>query len=54
MSPRFAFAGEPAGSRKIRIGIVGGRFGASFYFHVHPNCIVDEVSDLRADRRAVL
>ena len=54
LSPRFAFAGEPAGSRKIRIGIVGGRFGASFYFHEHPNCIVEAVSDLRADRRAVL
>ena len=49
-SSRFAFAGEP-NNRKIRMGIVGGRFGASFYFHEHPNCIVEAVSDLRTDRR---
>lgn len=54
LSPRFVFAGGPVSDRKIRIGIVGGRFGASFYFHEHPNCIVEAVSDLRADRRAVL
>ena len=54
LSPRFAFAGEPLTNRKIRMGIVGGRFGASFYFHEHPNCIVEAVSDLRADRREIL
>ena len=54
LNPRFAFAGEPFSDRKIRIGIIGGRFGASFYFHEHPNCIVEAVSDLRADRRDVL
>ncbi|HRP55818.1 Gfo/Idh/MocA family oxidoreductase [Agriterribacter sp.] len=54
LSSRFAFADEPASDRKIRIGIVGGRFGAGFYFHEHPNCIVEAVSDLRADRREVL
>lgn len=54
LSPHFAFAGEPVSDRKIRIGIVGGRFGAGFYFHEHPNCIVEAVSDLRADRREVL
>jgi predicted dehydrogenase len=48
---RFAFAGIPTTDRKIRIGVVGGRFGASFYFHEHPNCIVEAVSDLRKDRR---
>ncbi len=37
--------------RKIRIGIVGGRFGASFYWHEHPDCEVAAVSDLRPDRR---
>lgn len=51
---RFAFAGEPQSSRKIRIGIVGGRFGLSFFFHQHPNCIVEAVSDLREDRRSKL
>ncbi|HRP33465.1 MAG TPA: Gfo/Idh/MocA family oxidoreductase, partial [Agriterribacter sp.] len=54
INPRFAFAGESVSDRKIRIGIVGGRFGAGFYFHEHPNCIVEAVSDLRADRREVL
>ncbi len=52
VSPRFAFAAGTTGSdRKIRIGIIGGRFGASFQFHEHPNCIVEAVSDLRVDRR---
>lgn len=41
-------------TRKIRIGIVGGRFGLNFQFHEHPNCIVDAVSDLRPERRAAL
>lgn len=37
--------------KKIRIGIVGGRFGATFQFHEHPNCIVEAVSDLIPERR---
>lgn len=49
LSPHFVFAGTPVSDRKIRIGIVGGRFGTSFYFHEHPNCIVEAVSDLRDD-----
>jgi predicted dehydrogenase len=40
--------------KKVRIGIVGGGFGSSFYFHEHPDCIVEAVSDLRPDRRARL
>lgn len=36
---------------EIRVGIIGGRFGATFQFHEHPNCIVEAVSDLREDRR---
>jgi len=40
--------------RKIRIGIVGGRFGASFQWHEHPDCVVEAVSDLRPERRAHL
>ncbi|MEZ4969704.1 MAG: Gfo/Idh/MocA family oxidoreductase [Flavobacteriaceae bacterium] len=51
IAPRFAFAGGGNYNRKVRIGIVGGRFGATFFFHEHPNCIVEAVSDLRADRR---
>jgi predicted dehydrogenase len=53
-TPHFALAGEPATDRKIRIGIIGGRFGATFQFHEHPNCVVAAVSDLRPERRAAL
>lgn len=51
VNPRFAFAGEPKTNRKIRIGIVGGGFGAGFNFHEHPNCTVEAVSDLLTYRR---
>jgi predicted dehydrogenase len=44
---------EPA-PRKIRIGVVGGRFGTSFQWHEHPNCIVEAVSDLRPERNKAL
>jgi predicted dehydrogenase len=54
VSPFFAFAGNPAADRKVRIGIVGGRFGLGFYFHEHPNCIVEAVSDLIPKRREAL
>lgn len=49
-----AFAAEPVTASRIRIGIVGGRFGATFQFHEHPDCIVEAVSDLRPERRAAL
>ena len=49
LRPRFAF--PRSASEKIRIGIVGGNFGRSFYFHEHPDCIVEAVSDLRPERR---
>lgn len=49
------FAGlAQTASRKIRVGIVGGRFGAGFQFHEHPDCIVEAVSDLRPERLARL
>ena len=54
LSPRFAFAGMPKSDRKIRVGVVGGRFGLGFYFNEHPNCTVEAVSDLREDRRTAL
>ncbi len=50
-------SGSPRGSssrgseKKIRIGVVGGGFGCDFYWHEHPDCIVEAVSDLRPDRR---
>lgn len=51
VAPPLTFAGEPASDRKIRMGIVGGRFGATFQFHEHPQCIVEAVSDLIPERR---
>ena len=49
--PLRALAQEAAGARQIRIGVVGGGFGASFHWHQHPGCVVAAVSDLRPDRR---
>lgn len=40
--------------KKVRIGIVGGNFGTSFYWHEHPDCVVEAVSDLRPERRKAL
>lgn len=40
--------------KKVRMGIVGGGFGASFYWHQHPNCIVEAVSDLQQERKEKL
>jgi len=54
MAPKILLAEEQQGSKKIRIGIVGGRFGSGFQFHEHPDCIVEAVSDLRSDRRETL
>jgi hypothetical protein len=45
---------EPSSDRKLRIGIVGGGFGAAFHWHEHPNCLVTGVTDLRPDRRTRL
>ena len=38
----------------VRMGVVGGGFGASFHWHEHPNCVVTGVTDLREDRRKKL
>jgi len=37
--------------KTIRMGVVGGGFGAHFYWHEHPNAVVTGVTDLRPDRR---
>ncbi len=37
--------------KKVRLAVVGGGFGATFWWHEHPNCEVTAVTDLRADRR---
>ncbi|MGA3326378.1 MAG: Gfo/Idh/MocA family oxidoreductase [Terriglobia bacterium] len=34
----------------VRIGVVGGNFGAEFQWHLDPNCKVTAVCDLREDR----
>lgn len=52
LGPRFAF--PQSASRKVRVGVVGGNFGRSFYFHEHPDCVVEAVSDLRPERRRTL
>lgn len=49
-----AFAADQAGDRKIRMGIVGGGFGATFQWREHPNCVVTGVTDLRPERREKL
>lgn len=35
------------GGKKVRIGIVGGGFGASFQWHLHPDCRVTAYCDVR-------
>ena len=50
VAPNNSFAVNTA-PKKVRIGIVGGRFGASFFWHEHPDCIVEAVSDLIPERR---
>jgi len=42
---------QQTSDRKIRIGVVGGGFGAAFQWHQHPNCVVEAVSDLQPARR---
>lgn len=46
--------GMAAQERKLRVGVVGGGFGTQFYFHEHPNAVVEAVAELRDDRRADL
>ncbi len=41
----------PREAKRLRIGMVGGGFGAAFPWHEHPQCEVVAVSDLHADRR---
>ncbi len=43
-----------AQSRPVRIGIVGGRFGATFQWHLDPAAQVEAVCDIRQDRRQTL
>ena len=49
--PRDLKRPAPSSDKKIRLGIVGGGFGASFQWHEHPNCIVAAGTDLHPARR---
>lgn len=40
--------------KKIRMGVVGGGFGAGFHWHEHPHCVVTGVTDLYPARRTAL
>lgn len=40
--------GRPEGG-KVRIGVVGGNFGCSFYWHLHPECQVTAICDIREE-----
>ena len=41
----------PRGSAgQVRIGVVGGGFGSSFHWHLHPHSTVSAVCDIRPDR----
>ena len=44
----------PRPDKKVRICVVGGGFGRSFYWSDHPDCEVTAVSELRDDRRKLL
>ena len=37
-------------TKPVRIGVVGGGFGAAFQWHLHPHCQVTAVCDLREER----
>jgi predicted dehydrogenase len=50
----FGQVGFTAPARKVRVAIVGGRFGLGFQFHEHPDCIVEAVAELRPERLAAL
>jgi predicted dehydrogenase len=43
-----------AAAGKVRIGIVGGGFGVSFQWHLHPNCEVTAVCDIQPERLETL
>ena len=55
-APGLLGADTPATAtpRKVRVGVVGGRFGLSFQFHEHPDCVVEAVAELRPERLAAL
>ena len=51
MAAAAGSAAAQSAVKKIRLAVVGGGFGTSFYFHEHPQCEVTAVTDLYAERR---
>lgn len=43
-------AAQSSPPKQIRIGVAGGNFGVQFPWHLHPNCKVTAVCDIRPDR----
>src|SRR5512145_1180235 len=43
-------AAEAASDQPVRIGVVGGRFGADFQWHLQPDCRVEAVCDIQPAR----
>jgi predicted dehydrogenase len=43
-------AARAAAGDSVKIGVVGGGFGSSFQWHLHPNARVTAVCDIRPDR----
>lgn len=54
VASNVAFAAHEKTDKKLRVAVVGGNFGLGFYFHEHPNCVVEAVSDLLPERREAL
>jgi len=50
VSAENTFQGVRTSRKHVWIGVVGGGFGAAFQWHLHPNCKVTAVCDLRAKR----
>jgi predicted dehydrogenase len=43
-------SGQRSSALPVRIGVVGGGFGSSFQWHLHPEAKVEAVCDIRTDR----
>src|SRR6266540_1062581 len=43
-------AAQSSSRKQIRLGVVGGNFGVQFPWHLHPDCKVTAVCDIRPDR----
>ena len=52
-SARVSVGARPA-PKSVNIGIVGGGFGRGFQWHLHPECKVDAVCDIRPERLRTL